>query len=248
VNDVYDGAGSYGLEVFDESACVASIRVRRVDALGGEVVESLEVGVHDYLLLVCVLERFTAGNGTLHARRDRGAALESTDISAEYVHEHRLGYVVSIVASHELVHSQEHSATIERLSPKHATEGAVVFAAHLFDNLVHGPAVQLLISDHFERQIVVELVAFDTLERVVAVTGDAFVNGEQDELDAVVMSFVELLEHIGEHGRVLATASTDADAFTWLEQLGIADCLVNLFFEYEKEALLAHGIARLGTL
>jgi len=45
------------LQVFDESSCVAPVRIGRVNALGGEVVQLLEVGVHYDLLLVRVFER-----------------------------------------------------------------------------------------------------------------------------------------------------------------------------------------------
>ena len=243
MNDVNDRAGSNRLKILNKSASVAAIRVRRVDALGGEVVETLEVGVHDNLLLVCVLERFATRNGPLHASRDRRAPLQSTDITTQNIHKHRLGNVVRIVTGDEFIDAEQHATAIERLASKNAAKCAIVLTAHLFDDLVHSPPVQLFVGDHLERKVVAELIALDTLERVVTVAGDAFVNREQDQLDAIVVTFVELLEHIGEHGRVLAATGADADALASLEELRLADCLVDFFFEYEEEALSAHGVA-----
>jgi len=45
VDDVEDGQGVYGLEILEELAGVASICIRRVDTLRGEVEQALEVCV-----------------------------------------------------------------------------------------------------------------------------------------------------------------------------------------------------------
>ena len=79
MDDVDDGSRSDLLNIFYVSSCITPehrdkfqfrfqinpkvepVCVGTVDALGGEVVELLEVGVHHDLLLVGVLERLTPG-------------------------------------------------------------------------------------------------------------------------------------------------------------------------------------------
>ena len=98
----------YLLEVLYERPGVPPVRVGRVDALGGEVVELLEVRVHHDLLLVGVLERLRPGNGLAVAaaiagsargtRLDGRAPLQPGDVAPQYVHDDRLGDVVRVVA------------------------------------------------------------------------------------------------------------------------------------------------------
>ena len=57
MNDVDDGTWPRGLEVLEESSCMSSVSIRRVYAFCREVVELLEVRIHDDLLLICILER-----------------------------------------------------------------------------------------------------------------------------------------------------------------------------------------------
>ena len=95
------------LEVLYERPGVPPVRVGRVDALGGEVVELLEVRVHHDFLLVGVLERLRPGNGLAVAaafggargtRLDGRAPLQPGDVAPQYVHDYCLGDVVRVVA------------------------------------------------------------------------------------------------------------------------------------------------------
>ena len=58
VDNIDDTCWSDLLQVFDIGSGVTSVGVRAVDTLRAEVVQLLEISVHHYLLLVCVLERF----------------------------------------------------------------------------------------------------------------------------------------------------------------------------------------------
>lgn len=99
MDDVYDGAGPDGLQVFEEGASVSPVGVGRVDALCGEVIKLLEIGVEDDFFLVGVFEGLAAWDGPLSVagRADGGAAAETSDISTQDIHQHRLCYVVCIV-------------------------------------------------------------------------------------------------------------------------------------------------------
>ena len=55
--DVYDCGGPDFLQIFDECPGVTSVCVWRVDAFRREIIQLLVVGVHNYLLLIGVLER-----------------------------------------------------------------------------------------------------------------------------------------------------------------------------------------------
>ena len=69
--DINDCTWSGSLEVLQEHPRVPSIGIWRVDALRREVIELLEVGIHDDLLLIGVFERFRSLNSifTLRAYR-----------------------------------------------------------------------------------------------------------------------------------------------------------------------------------
>lgn len=99
MDDVYDGAGPDGLQVFEEGASVSPVGVGRVDALCGEVIELLKIGVEDDFFLVGVFEGLAARDGALSVtgRTDGGAAAETSDISTQDIHQHRLCHVVCIV-------------------------------------------------------------------------------------------------------------------------------------------------------
>jgi hypothetical protein len=56
------------LQVLDKRPRMPPVGVGRVDALGRKIVELLEVGVHDDLLLVRVLKRLRARNGLVIVR------------------------------------------------------------------------------------------------------------------------------------------------------------------------------------
>ena len=73
-------------EVFDERPGVAPVRVGRVDALGGEVVELLEVRVHHDLLLVGVLERLRPGNESTHSCQLESSHMTQVRLSDSFIY------------------------------------------------------------------------------------------------------------------------------------------------------------------
>ena len=58
MNDIDDGTRSCSLEVFEKCAGVSAVCIGRVDALCGEVVELLEVGVPGGLYKIPVVRLF----------------------------------------------------------------------------------------------------------------------------------------------------------------------------------------------
>lgn len=67
------------LKIFDEISCETAGCEWGVDALGGEVVELLEVCVHHNLFLIGVLEWLDAGEGAVLASDDVGAATKTVE-------------------------------------------------------------------------------------------------------------------------------------------------------------------------
>lgn len=55
-------------------------------------------------------------------------------------------------------------SSVQSLPPEDPTEGAVVLGANLLHNFVHGPAIQLLIGHHLQRNLVLLLVTLDCLQ------------------------------------------------------------------------------------
>lgn len=85
------------LQVLDEVPRKAPGGKGRVHALGGEVVQALEVGVHDDVLLVRVLEGLHAGQAPLVPRGDARAPPQARQVPPHQVQQHRLRDVVRIV-------------------------------------------------------------------------------------------------------------------------------------------------------
>ena len=67
---------------------------------------------------------------------------------------------------------QHHRSSIQGLPPENSAESAVVLLADLFDNVIHRPTVKVLVGQHSQRQLVLLLVAFDRLQRVIAISYD----------------------------------------------------------------------------
>jgi len=86
------------------------------------------------------------------------------------------------VARNDVGDAEGGGAPVQGLPAEHAAVGAVSLFADLGDDLVHGPAVELVVADDLEGQGVLHRVALDGLEAVVAVAFDAFVDGEEDEV------------------------------------------------------------------
>lgn len=99
-----------------------------------------------------------------------GAPLKPGDVATQKVHEDRFGDVVGVVAGGDDVALEQSGAPVQGLAPEDAAEGAVVFPAHLGHDVVHGPTVEVLVGEHRQGQVVLELVPPDRLEAVVPVT------------------------------------------------------------------------------
>lgn len=84
VDDVHYRTGSYTLQVLEKGPGVASIGIGGVDALSGEVVQLLKIGVQNDLLFVGVFEWFAARHDSvaLAGRGDGGAAAKASYVPA----------------------------------------------------------------------------------------------------------------------------------------------------------------------
>lgn len=207
---------------------------------GGKVIELLEISIHDNLLLVSILERFASGNGAILTGGYRGASTQSGNISSEEVEEDGLGNIIGIVPSNDFVHFQERSTSVKGLSTEDAAESAIVFQTNHSHDLVHSPSVEVLVRYHFEREPVLNLVPVNSFQRVVAVAGDALVDGEEEEMEAVIVEAVELGEDVGKDGGILSARSADCDAFTRAEELILKNYLMDLRLKSIVEALPAY--------
>jgi len=67
ISPTHDGPGSDPLEVFDIRPHVTSVRVRRVDAFRGEVIQLFREGVQHDVFLVCVLEGLAPRQHVVHS-------------------------------------------------------------------------------------------------------------------------------------------------------------------------------------
>jgi len=122
------------------------------------------------VLVIIVLFLSTSCN--LHA------LTQPEKISSQQVHIDCLGYIVGIMAGQDFISFYKLSASIKSLPPENATESAVICQTDYFDDLIHGPAVEVFIGDYSQGKLVSFFVLFDGLEGVVSVTCDSFIYGK----------------------------------------------------------------------
>lgn len=89
-------------------------------------------------------------------------------IAAQDVQQHSLSDIIRVVSRHDAVCFREHCTAIQCLPPQHAAICAVVLCADLAHNVVHRPAVQMLIGEHREWDAILR-----SRKRCWSVTGDA---------------------------------------------------------------------------
>jgi hypothetical protein len=166
-----------------------------------------------------ILERLAPRYGAIPACYDVCAALQAGHVAAQQVEQHSLCNVVGVVAGADGVHLQQHGPAVQRLAPEHAAERAVVLVADFADDGVHAPAVQLLVGQHRQLQLVLPGVALHSFKRVVPVSGDAFVNAEQAQTQPVASFGVQLGDDVREDGGVFAARRGDADALAGAEEI-----------------------------
>lgn len=68
------------------------------------------------------------------------------------------------MAGHDVIYSKHSSTSVEGLPTKHAAKRAVVLPPHLRDDGIHGPPIQLIIGEDFQRHIILLLVPFHCLD------------------------------------------------------------------------------------
>ena len=137
---------------------------------------------------------------------------------------------------HDMLDAQPRRAAIQRLATKHPAICTIPLLPHLRDDLVHRPAVQLIVADNLKLHPILHRVALHGLEAVIAVALDPLVDAEQDEIQAVVMSGIECLEHGCENGAVFSAGRTDGDSLAALEERVGGDGMVDFGLECVQEA------------
>ena len=88
-----------------------------------------------------------------------GAAVRLT------VHQNSLRDIISIMSSDDVINSKLSCTTVERLSSEYTTESTVVLLAHLANDLVHGPTIQLIVGEDLQGKAILYLVLLDGLRR-----------------------------------------------------------------------------------
>lgn len=151
------------------------------------------------------------------------------------------------MARDDVADAELRGAAVERLPPEDAAVGAVAPAADGGDDLVHGPAVERGVAEDVDGQAGLRGVAAHGGEGVVAVPADPFVDGQQDEVEAVGVPLVEGLQDRGEHGGVFAPRGADGDALALVEEPVGGDGAVDLGLEDGEEAGFAELLAVLGA-
>jgi len=114
----------------------------------------------------------------------------------------------------------------------------------LLNDLVHSPPIELVISYNAQRHIVLHRIPLHSFQTVVSVAFYPFINGEEYEFDAIVMSLVEGFKHRCEHSTVFTSASAYGYALAAVKEPACSDRMMYFFFEDAEEA----GLAQLGVV
>ena len=170
-----------------------------------------------------VFERFAARDRPIAAGDDVGAALQARHVAAQQIQQHGLGNVVGVVAGADGVHLKQHGTAVERLAPEDAAERAVVLVADFAHYCVHAPAVELLVRQHSQLQLVLPRIALHSFKRIIPVSSDAFVDAQKAQAQPVASLRVQLGHDVREHGGVFAARSCDADALARTKQIAAHD-------------------------
>ncbi len=83
LDDIQNRTWPNRLQIFQKRSRIPPVRIWRVNALRGKVVEFLEIGVHDDFLFVGVFEGFGSGERFVGGCFDKSAALETGKVAAE---------------------------------------------------------------------------------------------------------------------------------------------------------------------
>lgn len=171
--------------------------------------------VKNDFFFVCIFQRFAAFDLIRHTCGYNGCGTsESWKIAAQQVHHDSLSNVVSIVTCDDVFDAQLCRTSVEGLTSKYSTVGAIAFLPYLSHNLIHCPAVELVISHDLKRHAILGCIPLHRLEAVISIALDALVDGEKDKIQAIVVSFIQSLQDRGENGRIFSTRGPDGDAFS----------------------------------
>lgn len=248
-NDVHDAAGSHGFEVLHQLSRRASEGLWRIRALGGEIVQLLVVGVQHDLLLVRIFKRLGPLDGrALALRHDRGRLLESRNVPAQDVHQHRFGHVVGVVARDYMLDAQLGRSSVQRLATEYTTIRARIPDTCGLHYLVHRPVVQIPIGEYLQGQIVLLLVSLDRSQRVVPVPDNTFVDAQKHNADAIFVSLIQELQNVRQHRRVLTTGRTHRNPLSLAENTVGDDGLVDLRLKHMEKTEFTNLLQILGSL
>lgn len=143
------------------------------------------------------------------------------------------------MACNDVLDAQTGSTTIESLPSEDTAVSAVALLPDLGDDLVHCPAVELVVADYGEWHVILDCISLHGLKGVISITFYAFVDGEEEEIEAIVVAFIEGFEDGGQDGGVFTSRSANGNAFTGAEEGIGGDGVVNFGLEEGEEAILA---------
>lgn len=113
--------------------------------------------------------------------------------------------------------------------------------------MVHCPAIEFVVADDGKGHIILYCISFDSLEGIVSVALYAFVDGEEEKVEAVIVAFIEGFEDGGENGRVFAPGGADGNTLARVEEGVGGDDIVDFGFEEGDEAALTEFLVVFGA-
>jgi len=152
------------------------------------------------------------------------------------VHNDSLRHVVCIVACDNVTHAQHRRSTIQRLPSENPTDGTIPLLPDLLHDLVHSPPIQLSVANNTQLHPILFRIPLHGLKRVIAVTFNPLVDGQEHKLDAIAIALIKRLQHCGEDSRILPSRRADSNLLAPVEELIRHDCLVSFDLEDGDEA------------
>mmetsp|Transcript_72657 Transcript_72657/g.84394 ORF Transcript_72657/g.84394 Transcript_72657/m.84394 type:complete len:207 (+) Transcript_72657:347-967(+) len=203
------------------------------------------ISIENNFFLISIFEWLCSRNHTISSSHNINTFTKSEEISSHKVHQNGLCNIVSVVSCDNHINSNQCCSSIKCLTSKNSTESTIVSQSNFLNDLVHRPAVKFFITNNFERKLVGLLILFNSFKRIISISSDTFIDREKEEVQAIIIPFVQGTHNMCKHSGVFTTRSCDGYFLSRFKKFVRHNGIVDLLFKNVVETFLADHLPRL---